>query len=124
MTLFAQAIALRNAAERSCWQPCRGWQITVDDKLQKLLNFNGKVSSGAALSAKWKIRVTPTVLFFDIKGTEIAGRLQAFPLTFTGPTWMVRSTQPVSSSKTNKQAAVAIRPNAGLTQSIRQSAFG
>ena len=69
---------------RSCWQPCRGWQITVDDKLQKLLNFNGKVSSGAALSAKWKIRVTPTVLFFDIKGTEIAGRLQGFSADFYG----------------------------------------
>ena len=30
----------------------------------KQLDFNGKVSSGAALSAKWKIRVTPKVLFF------------------------------------------------------------
>ena len=40
------------------------WQITVGDKLQKVLDFNGQASSGAALAAQWKVRVTPTVLFF------------------------------------------------------------
>lgn len=56
----------------------------MDDKLQKLLNFNGKVSSGAALSAKWKIRVTPTVLFFDVRGTGIAARLEGISTDFYG----------------------------------------
>ena len=56
----------------------------MDDKLQKLLNFNGKVSSGAALSAKWKIRVTPTVLFFDVRGTGIAAQLKGISTDFYG----------------------------------------
>ena len=38
----------------------------------------------AALSAKWKIRVTPTVLFFDVRGTGIAARLEGISTDFYG----------------------------------------
>lgn len=60
------------------------WQITVHDRLQKILDFNAQASSGAALAARWKIRVTPTVLFFDAKGTEIAHRLEGISADFYG----------------------------------------
>ena len=39
-------------------------------------DFQGQASTGAALAAQWKIRVTPTILFFDAAGNEIAARLE------------------------------------------------
>lgn len=60
------------------------WQITVDDRRQNVLDFKGQPSTGAALAATWKIRVTPTVLFFDSKGTEIADRLEGLSADFYG----------------------------------------
>ena len=60
------------------------WQVNVDDKRQNLSDFNGQVSNGASLSAKWKIRVTPTVLFFDVRGTGIAARLEGISTDFYG----------------------------------------
>lgn len=59
-------------------------QITVDDTLQKILDFTGQGSSGAILAAQWKIRITPTVLFFDAQGAEMADRLEGFSADFYG----------------------------------------
>ena len=52
------------------------WQITVNDPVQAVRDFQGQASTGAALAAQWKIRVTPTVLFFDATGAEIASRIE------------------------------------------------
>lgn len=52
------------------------WQVSISDKIQPVRDFNGQASSGAALAAQWKVGVTPTVLFFDGKGVEIATRLE------------------------------------------------
>ena len=60
------------------------WQISMDDTRQTVLDFQAQPSNGAALAAKWKIRVTPTVLFFDGRGTEIAIRLIGISADFYG----------------------------------------
>ena len=52
------------------------WQLTGNDRTQSVHDFQGKASAAATLAARWKIRVTPTVLFFDAAGNEIAGRLE------------------------------------------------
>ena len=52
------------------------WQLTINDRVQSVRDFQGQASTGAALAAQWKIRVTPTVLFFDAAGNEIAARLE------------------------------------------------
>lgn len=52
------------------------WQINTHDRSRKVVDFAGKPSSGAQLAAAWQVRVTPTVLFLDSRGTEIAPRLE------------------------------------------------
>ncbi|MBC7610555.1 MAG: thioredoxin fold domain-containing protein [Polaromonas sp.] len=52
------------------------WQITVNDQTQKIRDFQGQAATGALLAAQLKIRVTPTVLFFNAEGKEIAIRIQ------------------------------------------------
>jgi thioredoxin-related protein len=51
-------------------------QLDVTERRQKVLDFAGQASNGYALSRAWASRVTPTVLFFDDKGREIAPRLE------------------------------------------------
>ncbi|MBP6405700.1 MAG: thioredoxin fold domain-containing protein [Proteobacteria bacterium] len=51
------------------------WQINVTDHLQPVRDFAGVPSSGAALARQWQATFTPTVLFFDARGNEIAKRL-------------------------------------------------
>jgi thioredoxin-related protein len=53
----------------------QAFQINVTDNRQPVRDFAGAVSSGAALAREWKATFTPTVLFFDARGHEIAQRL-------------------------------------------------
>jgi thioredoxin-related protein len=52
------------------------WQIDINDTGRAIAGFDGRASSGARLAAGWKIRVTPTLLFLDRQGTELAPRLE------------------------------------------------
>ena len=49
------------------------WHIDVLDRRQPIRDFAGQ--AGAALAARWQARFTPTVLFLDAQGRELAGRL-------------------------------------------------
>jgi thioredoxin-related protein len=51
------------------------WQIDVTDRQHAIVDFSGERSNGEALAGKWKADLTPTVLFFDARGTEIAPRI-------------------------------------------------
>ena len=53
----------------------QAFQINVTDSRQPVRDFAGAVSNGAALARQWKASFTPTVLFFDARGNEIAQRL-------------------------------------------------
>ncbi|MET0312702.1 MAG: thioredoxin fold domain-containing protein [Burkholderiaceae bacterium] len=53
----------------------QAWQIDVTDRRRRVLDFAGQPSTGAALATQWQATYTPTVLFLDAKGTEIAKRL-------------------------------------------------
>lgn len=50
-------------------------QIDVLDKRRNLQDFEGELISPADQARAWKARFTPSVLFFDAKGLEIAERL-------------------------------------------------
>lgn len=50
-------------------------QIDVLDKRRNLQNFEGELVSPADQARAWKARFTPTVLFFDAQGREVAERL-------------------------------------------------
>lgn len=51
------------------------WQINMQDKQRSLIGFDGQVSHAAAVIARAKIRLAPTVLFLNSRGQEIAERL-------------------------------------------------
>lgn len=51
------------------------WQIDVTDRRTAVLGFGGEATNGAALAAQWQARFTPTVLFFNAAGAELAPRL-------------------------------------------------
>ncbi len=51
------------------------WQLNVNDTRTELLGFDGQVSTAASLTRLWKARFTPTVLFMDERGQELAERL-------------------------------------------------
>lgn len=51
------------------------WQIDVTDKRTQILDFAGEPANGAVLARRWKATFTPTVLFFDRMGEEVAPRL-------------------------------------------------
>ncbi len=51
------------------------WQISVNDRQITVHDFAGNMSHGAALARQWQAAFTPTVLFFDARGNEIAKRL-------------------------------------------------
>ena len=80
------------------------WRITVDDKLQRVLDFNGRASSGAALVAQWKVQVTQTVLFFVAKGTEIACFLEGIPADFYGTYLDGANSHAVSDSEVDRRS--------------------
>lgn len=50
-------------------------QLDVMDKTTPLQDFNGTTSTPAEVVRGWKARFTPTVLFFDANGRELAERL-------------------------------------------------
>jgi hypothetical protein len=51
------------------------WQIEVTDRRTQVRDFAGEAATGAVLAQRWKATFTPTVLFFDRLGEEIAPRL-------------------------------------------------
>ena len=51
------------------------WQINMHDKQLPLIDFDGQVSNAAAIIARAKIRLAPTVLFLNTRGQELAERL-------------------------------------------------
>lgn len=53
----------------------QAFQINVTDNRQPVRDFAGIPSTGAALARHWQATFTPTVLFFDARGNEIAQRL-------------------------------------------------
>ena len=54
------------------------WQINTTDSASPLEGFNGQRSSGAEFTREMRIRITPTVLFLDAGGHELAPRLEGF----------------------------------------------
>ena len=54
------------------------WEINTTDKTSALEDFNAQRSSGADFARRMGIRVTPTVLFLDASGSELAPRLDGF----------------------------------------------
>lgn len=51
------------------------WQIDVTDRRSPVQDFAGQPATGSALATRWNARMTPTVLFFDSQGSELAERL-------------------------------------------------
>jgi hypothetical protein len=51
------------------------WQINMQDKQRPLIDFDGQTSNATAVIARLKIRLAPTVLFFNARGQEVAERL-------------------------------------------------
>ncbi len=51
------------------------FQITVNDRKQSVANFQGTLSHGADIAAAYQAKLTPTVLFFNAQGAEIAPRI-------------------------------------------------
>jgi len=51
------------------------WQINMQDKQSPLTGFDGQMSHAAALIARAKIRLAPTLLFLNTHGQEVAERL-------------------------------------------------
>jgi thioredoxin-related protein len=52
------------------------FQITVNDRQTVVLDFNGAASTGAAIASAYKARFTPTLLFLNPRGEEIAERIK------------------------------------------------
>lgn len=50
-------------------------QLDVMDKTTPLQDFNGQTRTPAEVVRGWQARFTPTVLFFDANGRELAERL-------------------------------------------------
>ena len=50
-------------------------QIDITDRQTTVQGFDGATTTGFDLARTWKARFTPTVLFFDAEGREIAERL-------------------------------------------------
>ena len=50
-------------------------QVDVRDNRRNIRGFDGELTSPSDLSSAWKARFTPTVLFFDTQGREVAERL-------------------------------------------------
>ena len=53
----------------------QAWQLSVTDSTGPLTGFDGKPTTATAQVKLWKATFTPTVLFLDPKGQELAERL-------------------------------------------------
>lgn len=51
-------------------------QIDINDRKSPLTGFNGQATTAHALSRQWNVKVTPTVLFLDANGREVAERIE------------------------------------------------
>ncbi len=60
------------------------WQLNVTDRQTRTVGFDGQSATGVELAAQWKAKVTPTVLFFNAKGQEVADRLVGAAPDFFG----------------------------------------
>ncbi len=52
------------------------FQITVNDRKTVIANFQGQASHGAAIAKTYGAQLTPTVLFLNTNGAEIAPRIE------------------------------------------------
>jgi Thioredoxin-like domain len=52
------------------------FQITVNDKKQVVDNFQGQPSQGADIATAYRAKFTPTLMFFNAQGQEIAKRIE------------------------------------------------
>ncbi len=60
------------------------WQLNVNDQQTPLTGFDGQLTTARAQTQQWKTRFTPTLLFFNAKGQEIAERLVGASPDFFG----------------------------------------
>jgi thioredoxin-related protein len=54
----------------------QAFQWNVQDRQQRIINFQGEPSTGAQLSKSYAYQTTPTVLFLNAQGDEIAPRIE------------------------------------------------
>jgi thioredoxin-related protein len=52
------------------------FQITVNDRKQSVANFQGQASTGADIASAYAAKFTPTLMFLNAQGQEIAKRIQ------------------------------------------------
>jgi thioredoxin-related protein len=52
------------------------FEFLINDQRQVLKGFDSRLISPAALSEALKIRITPTIVFFNAQGQEVAPRLE------------------------------------------------
>jgi thioredoxin-related protein len=52
------------------------FQITVNDRKQPVANFQGQASTGADIASAYAAKFTPTLMFLNAQGQEIAKRIQ------------------------------------------------
>ncbi len=53
---------------------------------QSVLDFDGRATTHDELARRWKVSVTPTLLFFGARGREVAERMEgAYQPDFYGP---------------------------------------
>ncbi len=53
----------------------QAWQLTITDRVTPLVGFDGKTTTAAAQVAVWRTSFTPTVLFLNAGGRDLAERL-------------------------------------------------
>ncbi len=54
----------------------QAFQITVNDKKQAVGNFQGQPSNGAEIASAYQAKYTPTLMFLNARGQEIAQRIE------------------------------------------------
>lgn len=54
----------------------QAFQIMVNDRTRMVRDFNGQPNTGAAIAQSYQAKLTPTVLFLDARGQEIAPRIE------------------------------------------------
>lgn len=52
------------------------YEFMVNDSATRLVDFSGERMGADALARLWKVRSTPSVLFFNAQGHEIAQRIE------------------------------------------------
>lgn len=60
------------------------WQLDVNDSQTPLVGFDGQVTTARLQTQRWKVRITPTLLFLNASGEEIAERLVGVSPDFFG----------------------------------------